>query len=191
VIVNEQLLDAINGAAGRSPLLDALGRMAASDVIYLLGVALLLLGAWEWRRDRRRAVRIALAGVGAAAIALAGTMALGQLWYESRPFVGDADTIKLISHAADASFPSDHAAVAAAAATVGMLAWPRVRLFLALAVAAIALGRVFVGVHYPGDVLAGVALGATAGIAAWWTVSRMAGARTAEGNPGGRVGSAG
>jgi undecaprenyl-diphosphatase len=57
------------------------------------------------------------------------------------------------------SFPSGHSASAAAfAVAIGVLA-PRLRLPLGLSAAAVAGTRVYTGVHYPGDVLAGTVVG--------------------------------
>ncbi len=171
--MNERLLDLINGAAGRSAILDAAGRFAAKDLIFVLGATLLCLGLLEWRHSRSAAGRIALAGLFATGLALGLTTVIGRAWYEPRPFVADADTIRLVAHKADASFPSDHVAVAAAGAVVGALAWRRAAAALLLAVALVALGRVFVGVHYPGDVLAGAAIGTAAGFAGWEVSKRL------------------
>jgi undecaprenyl-diphosphatase len=71
--------------------------------------------------------------------------------------LGDIDV--LTSTPSGSSFPSGHAATSFAAATVLSLAVPRLApLFLGLA-AAVAYSRLYVGVHYPLDVLAGAALG--------------------------------
>ena len=60
----------------------------------------------------------------------------------------------------DASFPSGHAATSFAAALVLTVAVPRLAtVFFGLA-AAIAYSRLYVGVHYPLDVLGGAVLGA-------------------------------
>ena len=70
------------------------------------------------------------------------------------------------------SFPSGHAATAfAGAVALTYLSRSGGPLFFLLA-AAIAFSRVYVGVHYPGDVLAGAALGTAVGLA-WVAALRL------------------
>jgi undecaprenyl-diphosphatase len=59
----------------------------------------------------------------------------------------------------DGSFPSGHAATSFAAATVLSFAFPRLAPALFLLAAAVGFSRVYVGVHYPLDVLGGAVLG--------------------------------
>jgi len=61
------------------------------------------------------------------------------------------------------SFPSGHSASAAAFAVAVGDVVPALRLPLRVAAATVAFSRVHTGVHYPGDVLAGVAAGAAVG----------------------------
>jgi undecaprenyl-diphosphatase len=65
----------------------------------------------------------------------------------------------------DHSFPSGHAATSFAAATVLAFAFPRLGPLLFVLAAAVAYSRVYVGVHYPLDVLGGAALGVVVAIA--------------------------
>jgi undecaprenyl-diphosphatase len=62
------------------------------------------------------------------------------------------------------SFPSGHSASAAAFALGVALEQPRLAAPVAVLAAGVAYGRVHTGVHYPGDVLAGLALGAGAAV---------------------------
>ena len=74
------------------------------------------------------------------------------------------------SRTAGHSFPSGHAAQAVAGASALALMWPRRRRSIYALAALIASSRLYLGVHYPLDVLVGGALG--------WAVARVATART-------------
>jgi len=63
----------------------------------------------------------------------------------------------------DWSFPSGHAATSFAGATMLSLFFPRLAPVLYGLAVAIAFSRVYVGVHYPLDVIAGAALGTAVG----------------------------
>src|SRR3954453_21643610 len=78
------------------------------------------------------------------------------------------------------SFPSGHSASAAGYALGAAIEWPAVALPVGAIAAGVAWGRVHTGVHYPGDVLGGVLLGAAASIAITkpWPVRVPEAART-------------
>ena len=101
----------------------------------------------------------------AALVALAGNAVLGHLWYHPRPFVDHPkQTLLLVHHAADNSFPSDHTAVAFAVAVAVLAFHRRLGLLLVAVAAGVGLDRVLVGVHYPVDVLAGALVGSVAAL---------------------------
>jgi undecaprenyl-diphosphatase len=72
-------------------------------------------------------------------------------------------------HPTSGSFPSGHSASAAAFAVGAASEMPGLAVPLGVAAATVGYSRVHTGVHYPGDVLAGWALGASLGFATrWW-----------------------
>jgi undecaprenyl-diphosphatase len=192
---NYQLFVAINRHAGHNALLDGSMVFCATALIFLWPVLLLLLWGLpplllprlphpQEAQILHACRELALWSVGACLLALAVNVGLSHLVFEPRPFVSHQVHL-LITHPADDSFPSDHAAVSFAVA--GMfwftlptwwvhgwfklgtasrtLLWPAVlrpALLLVLSVlvaGSIGLARVFVGVHYPGDILAGALSG--------------------------------
>ena len=88
---------------------------------------------------------------------------LKELFERDRPFVVEPLPEPIARQPATYSFPSGHATVSFAAATVVAARVPRLAVPAYALAAAIAWSRVVVGVHYPLDVLAGAALGVAIG----------------------------
>ncbi|GGQ54934.1 phosphatase PAP2 family protein [Streptomyces asoensis] len=118
-----------------------------------LFAVLMAVGWWHARR-RGAAASVAALAVPFAVVAAFGVdAALKLLVREDRPCRSlRVTTLEACPAPGDWSFPSNHAAVAAAAAVAG------------LAAVAMALSRVWVGAHYPHDVLAGIVVGAVAAL---------------------------
>jgi len=76
------------------------------------------------------------------------------------------DVDVLVPHPHTSSFPSGHAATSFAGATVLGLLLPRFRVPLYVLAVLIAWSRLYVGVHFPSDVLVGAVLGAGLGLGA-------------------------
>jgi adenine-specific DNA-methyltransferase len=148
--------------------------MALLSAPWVKGVVIAAAGAAADLRRRPRALpwTPVLATAALAAASVASALLKGVVG-RARPPLDDPGLTALVPLPGDASLPSGHAATAAAAATAVALLHPRLRLPLAALVAAICASRVYLGVHYPSDVLAGLALGVAIG----WLV--VAGARRA------------
>jgi undecaprenyl-diphosphatase len=164
----------LNGWAGHSALLDAVSIFLAEDAFLLFGALLIALWVWpgsiDLRHTRQRNVINSVLALGGA---LLTAHFLGVFFYRARPFVDQAVT-QLIAHPPDASFPSDHLAMAGA---LTIVLWPvlgRTRGWWIGLSLAIGLSRVFVGVHYPSDVIGGFVLGAAWGAAARWAAPYLA-----------------
>lgn len=171
--VNEALLDLVNGGlAGRWDLLDDWAVWWAKDGVFLLLALAGLFGIWELRQSPRRGLLVA--GIVTASAVLAGTAILfaGDVIHEARPFVADRDTVQLLKHNADNSFPSDHATLAGVVAMAAALTWRRWAALFVVVGLLVGISRVVSGVHYPGDILAGWSIGALSVAAVWLVVSR-------------------
>lgn len=148
-----------------SPLNDffvALGTVEKLGAIWVL--IALALGILMRRGVLETGVLVMLTAL-AAFVADSVSFGVKDLVQRTRPFEAHPQIHPLyVVHSS--SFPAGHAATAFAAATLLSFVAPRLSpLFLGLA-AAIGFSRVYVGVHYPGDVLAGAAIGVLVGAAA-------------------------
>lgn len=149
-----------------------------------------LLAAACWRAARQRGApgapgrRLALVAPGALVVAYGLSELTKVLVREERPCraVPEAGPALVpCPGSGDWSFPSNHATLALAAAAGVLLLW-RAMAWLALPVALLtAFSRVFLGVHYPHDVLVGGLLGAAVVVLAAWLAVRVRGG----GLPGG------
>lgn len=119
-----------------------------------------------WRRPAL------LARVGLAALAADGTSRLLKEWIDrERPPLRYPDPAPLVHVPGSSSFPSGHATVGFACAAVLALVAPRLALPLYVLAALVAWSRVYVGVHYPLDVLGGAVLGVALVTGLRWLVA--------------------
>ncbi|GAA3261982.1 phosphatase PAP2 family protein [Streptomyces lavendulae subsp. grasserius] len=134
----------------------------------LLLFGLLFISVW-WRArghgDPRAVARAVLAPLATALVYVASELVKSTV-NEERPcraVAGAAASLVPCPPYGDWSFPSNHSAIAGAAAVALALAVPRLALLTVPVALLMAFSRVFVGVHYPHDVAMGLLLGASLG----------------------------
>jgi undecaprenyl-diphosphatase len=153
--MNYQLFQAINDLAGRLDPLDDAMEFAATWLLFgIFATAAVIMAVAIRRGDRSRVVDAAVA----LAVAFASAQALSHLNGQLRPFQTH-HVHQLIAHGNGVSLPSDHATAAfTVALAVAVFLHRRWGIALLAAAAAVGLARIWVGVHYPGDILAGLAI---------------------------------
>jgi undecaprenyl-diphosphatase len=129
----------------------------------------------------RRGRRAALTGVAAIACTSAIVNLPMKLAGQRRRPDADAAGVpptRRVEMPTSASFPSGHAASAAAFASSASSVVPALGLPLGAAAAAVGYSRVHSGVHYPGDVVAGAVVGTSVGGIVAWAGRRLAARRS-------------
>ncbi|WP_406471939.1 phosphatase PAP2 family protein [Streptomyces sp. NBC_01615] len=120
----------------------------------------MLLGWWQARRVSARSALVALAVPVIVVVAYAVNSVFKMLVREDRPCQSlRVKTLEACPAPGDWSFPSNHAVIAAAAAVALLFVSRRLGTAAVVAACAMAVSRVWVGVHYPHDVVAGVLVG--------------------------------
>ena len=111
----------------------------------------------------RRAALTGVAAIGATSLLVNQPMKLaGERRRPQRTEWGVPET-RWVGMPSSASFPSGHSASAAAFCVAVSAVAPQARWPLRAAAAVVGFSRVYTGVHYPGDVLVGAAVGAGLG----------------------------
>jgi undecaprenyl-diphosphatase len=162
------LYKALNGFAAHHDALEDVLRFFALDAQYffvgLLAVLFLATGKWRSVNARHGVVAAGFSAL----LALGIAHLITEFWDRARPYEAHPTAAHLfISPSSDPSFPSDHATAAFA---IAVAIWLRSRKagWLALAMATIlAVSRVAVGVHYPGDVIGGALIGTASALIFW------------------------
>ena len=153
------LFKTINGWSGGS-FTDGLFKVLTTDlpVVLVVLVALTFLIPWSrLRQERRSGAVLATASAG---LALLLNQPIAHLVDRARPYVAHPHSVHLlVSRSPDPSFPSDHATGAFALAFAIWLYDRTLGTVLLVIGGLLAFSRVYVGAHYPGDVVAGALIG--------------------------------
>ena len=159
--MNEYLFRLINGLAGKYPILDSLAVFLAEYLGYILAFLVFLI---FWKKHKV-IIEAFLAG-GIARLILA--QIIRWLWPVSRPFVENEVNL-LVYHDQTASFPSGHASFFFAVSTVVYGYNKKAGFLFLVGSLLISFSRIFVGIHWPTDILAGAVVGLFSG----WLVLKV------------------
>lgn len=134
-------------------------RFAANDLVFVIVAIVALTFLYPWRTHRLDRRIGAVMATAAGGVALLIVQPIANAVDRTRPFVAHPHSELLISHGRDAGFPSDHATGAFAMAMALWLYDRTIGAICFVLAAIVAFSRVYVGVHYPGDVVGGALIG--------------------------------
>lgn len=170
--VQRPVFSTINRFAEHTSWLHTPARLYAEDGVALFAV-LLLVGWWVARRRGPAVMAAALWAPIGTLLAVGINQPIVHAIAEPRPYTVLPHALSLVAHSTDPSFPSDHATMAGAVAAGLLLVDRRLGLLASLAAVLIAAARVYVGAHWPLDVVAGLALGAVVSLVGYLLVRRI------------------
>lgn len=153
------IFEAIRSFGSSFDVVNFIGVFSARMLLPLMFVAVVAGSYFMRRRDHVSAWEISVHALLSAGLGFVIREMIGAIYFRQRPFVTHSFEPLISLSWMDASFPSGHATAAFALAATVMRydrLWGGVLIAFALLVS---WGRVFVGVHYPLDVVAGAILG--------------------------------
>lgn len=157
-----QLFRLINNLAGQNAFLDGLMRLVVNEYFLTTVMSLILVIFWFEGRDRDHRERNQSAILRALIALLMANVILklcNLIYFRPRPF--DSYEVNLLFYKPwDSSFPSNPATVGFSVAVAIWLHNRRLGVLLLGLATLFGLSRVYCGVHYPLDVIAGALLGA-------------------------------
>ena len=160
------LFNLINGFAGRWAWLDYVGMFCAEYLGYVLLAVLAVFLAINFKKYWKMVLEAIIAAIITRFIL---TDFIRWLWFRPRPFVA-LNFISLINQSPkEASFPSGHASFFFALSTIVYFYNKKAGIIFYIASLLIVLGRVFVGIHWPLDILVGAILGVLTG----WILNKL------------------
>lgn len=168
--IDAWLFPMLHAAPGNDGWRTTLGIFVAEWLIWTLPAVAAVM-VWENRNEDRRAVLFAIL---ACALSLTLSHLTGLMWPRDRPFVSGFSA--LVAHAPSPSFPSSHATFAYSAALTVAVVRNRIDTLFVLSIvlaSVIAIARVFVGVHYPTDVIGGFFLAGLTSLSIGYGAKRL------------------
>lgn len=168
--INIDVFRAINNLGDQLSALNPVVVFFAEYMLYFLCLALVV--HWFTRKPKNR-MMVIHAVIATVVAEVLGKIA-GQLYSHHQPFAVLSHVNQLVEHEIDNSFPSDHSIVFFAICfSIWLVRKKEWWLWIILALC-VAISRIWVGVHYPVDVVTGALLGIISALVMYWLVPRLA-----------------
>lgn len=165
-----------------TPALDAFFSFVTEQRNYALPAGLFAVYLWTKKGLKGRLCLLTLL-VGVAVLDPISSRLIKPLVHRVRPCAAVPGVLTPHGDRGTFSFPSSHAVNIAGAATIVALSFPGWTLPVLGLALLVGLSRVYLGLHYPSDVMAGYLLGAAIGWACWRAIERAAAHRESRRRP--------
>ncbi|MFH1401952.1 MAG: phosphatase PAP2 family protein [Parcubacteria group bacterium] len=155
----------INNFAGKNIYLDSAAIFFAEYFQYVIGIILLIVILKNFKKNLAMSISV-ISAVFLSRVVI--TEAIRYFFPISRPFVA-MRVNQLLSHSESASLPSGHAALFFALAAAAYFYNKKLGIFFFISAFLISISRVFAGIHWPSDILAGALVGIFSG----WLANKL------------------
>ncbi len=154
------LFEKINNLAHFSKILDWIGIFLAEYSLYVVGIIFLILLIWKKNR-----LMVISSVVSVVLSRLVIVEILKNFLHQARPYIVLETANKLIIENKDfQSLPSGHAAIFFAVAMAVYFFNKKLGIIFFIIAILVGVARIFVGVHWPSDILAGAIIGIISGV---------------------------
>ncbi|MFJ5713745.1 undecaprenyl-diphosphatase [Neobacillus sp. NPDC093127] len=167
--LNVDVFRAINDIGKEHASLNPIAIFMADYMIFVLALGMLVYWFTQTNKNRMMVIQGGVAFVLAEVLGkIAGTM-----YYHNQPFAELPHVNQLIAHAVDNAFPSDHSILFFSVCFSFFLVRKKEGWLWLVFACIVGVSRIWVGVHYPGDVLTGALIGIVAALVAYWIVPKL------------------
>ncbi|MDZ5609922.1 undecaprenyl-diphosphatase [Bacillus pseudomycoides] len=159
----------INDLGKQNPSLNPMMVFVAEYMLYALVLGVLIY--WFTRNNKNR-MMIIQGGLAFIVAEIIGKI-VGQFYSHHQPFAVLPNVNQLVEHEIDNSFPSDHTILFfSLCASIWLVRKKEGWLWLILAFC-VAISRIWVGVHYPIDVVTGALVGIISALFVYWIAPKL------------------
>jgi len=151
------ILKWINNFAGKYLWLDMLGIILAEYLIFF--IPLIVFFFFFFLKRKNKIISLFLKIIFSCLIAYFLSYLINLITLRPRPFVNDRTIYQLSKFfvkSTDYSFPSYHTVTVFIFSFIVLLDWKNFGIILLIPACLVGIGRIFIGVHYPSDILGGI-----------------------------------
>ncbi|MDA1904348.1 undecaprenyl-diphosphatase [Bacillus cereus] len=141
----------------------------AEYMVYIFALIILVYWFTGSRKSRMMIIQAMVAFVIAEVIG----KIVGKVHLNYQPFAVLPDVNKLVDHAVDNSFPSDHTILFFSICFSFWLVHKKTGWLWLILALCVAISRIWVGVHYPFDVAIGALIGCISAVFSYWLVPKL------------------